>query len=216
MRNIDLEHWPRREHFEVYRQFDYPHINVTINVDVSKFHPWIKARGDSITLAVSYLLARVANSLDAFRLRIRGDQVIEHEIVSPSFTVLLENELFSFCTVKYVDDYGEYHKLGEDRIAEVRRHPTLKDEPGQDDLLFMTNLPWIHFTGLMHPIQMSPADSIPRLAWGRIEPHDNRLRMPLSVQVHHALMDGLHVGRYIEQVQHLHNHPDELLHAPSV
>ncbi len=213
MRKIDLESWPRRKHFEVYRQFDFPHFNLTFPVTVTNFRKWVRARGNSLSLATTYLLARVANETPPFRLRIRGEEVIEHEIVHPSFTVLLENELFSFCTVEYRADYDAFIAASKRRIQEVRAHPTLEDEPGQDDLLFMTSLPWFHFTSIMHPIHMHPVDSVPRIAWGRIDAEADRFEMPLSVQVHHALMDGLHVGRYAERAQQLFNNPQDLLKA---
>jgi chloramphenicol O-acetyltransferase type A len=211
MRTIDLENWPRRQHFEVYSQFDFPHFNLTFPVEVTQFHAWVKARHDSLNIAATYLLSRAANEMPAFRLRIHGEQVVEHTVVHPSFTVLLESELFSFCTVEYRQDYESYHLASSKRIDEVRSEPTIEDQPGQDDLLFMTSIPWVHFTSVMHPIHMHPVDSVPRIAWGRIVGRENTLRMPLSVQVHHGLMDGLHVGRYAERVQHLFNNPEELL-----
>jgi chloramphenicol O-acetyltransferase type A len=211
MRKIDLANWPRRQHFEVYRQFDYPHFNLTFSVEVTRFYAWVKSRQDSLNIAIAYLLSRVANEMPAFRLRIRGGDVIEHSVVHPSFTVLLENELFSFCTVEYRQDYENFHLAGRRRVDEVRSNPTLKDEPGQDDLLFMTSIPWIHFTSIMHPIHMHPVDSVPRIAWGRIIEQANEMKMPLSVQAHHALMDGLHVGRYAERGQHLFNNPEALI-----
>lgn len=213
MRKIDLESWPRREHFEVYRKFDFPHFNLTFPVTVTHFRSWVKARGSSLSLATTYLLARVANELSPFRLRIRGEEVVEHETVHPSFTVLLENELFSFCTVKYRVDFEAFIAIAETRIEQVRTDPILEDEPGQDDLLFMTTLPWFHFTSMMHPIHMNPVDSIPRIAWGRIDRKQGEWVMPLSVQVHHALMDGLHVGRFAERAQHFFNHPQELMRS---
>jgi chloramphenicol O-acetyltransferase type A len=39
---------------------------------------------------------------------------------------------------------------------------------------------------------------VPKLAFGRLSAEGERLWMPLSVEVHHGLMDGLHVGRFIE------------------
>jgi chloramphenicol O-acetyltransferase type A len=211
MRKIDLENWPRREHFEVYHRFDYPHFNLTFPVNVTHFHPWVKQRGDSLTIATSYLLSKVANELPAFRLRIRGDNIVEHEAVHPSFTLLLDNDLFSFCTVEFEQSYKNFHDEAKRRIDETRNNPTLEDEPGQDNLLFMTSIPWIHFTSMMHPIHMHPVDSIPRIAWGRIQESSDQLLMPLSVQVHHALMDGLHVGKFAERAQHLLDHPGELI-----
>ena len=96
MRVIDLETWPRRRHFELYHGLDYPHVGLCANVDISAFRPAVRERGVSFTVAAAYVLARAANELPEFRLRIRGDQVVEHEVVHPSFTVLNEQELFSF------------------------------------------------------------------------------------------------------------------------
>ena len=48
---------------------------------------------------------------------------------------------------------------------------------------------------------MNPVDSIPRIAWGKFFSKGDRIKMPLSVQIHHALADGIHVGRYFNLVQ---------------
>jgi chloramphenicol O-acetyltransferase type A len=37
--------------------------------------------------------------------------------------------------------------------------------------------------------------------------------MPLSVQGHHGLMDGLHAGRYFARVQELLDRPEEFVEA---
>ncbi len=57
------------------------------------------------------------------------------------------------------------------------------------------------FTSFTHPIHMNPVDSIPRIAWGKFFSKGDRIKMPLSVQIHHALADGIHVGRYFNLVQ---------------
>ena len=104
-----------------------------------------------------------------------------------------------------MEDFPTFVIHATDRMAWIKEHPTLEDEPGQDDLLFMSSLPWVSFTGLMHPIHMNPVDSVPRLTWGKVFKEQNRWKMPLSVQAHHGLMDGLHAGRYFEQVQEVLN-----------
>jgi len=210
MRVIDLASWPHRRAYEAYRRLDYPHFNLTANVDVTAFTPAVKERSVSFTIAVAYTLARVANELQPFRLRIRGEQVVEHERVNPSFTVLLEDEQFSFCTVEYDSDLRAFAAAAANRIEFVRQHPTLKDDAEQDNLLYMTSIPWVPFTAMQHPIHMHPADSVPRLSWGMVFEQLSRLQMPLSVQVNHALMDGLHVGRFYEQVTALLADPQRL------
>jgi len=201
MRIIDLSTWPRREQFQKFITFSYPHFNLCTPVDLSAFLPAIKARGISPTVAIVYLIARVANEQPEFRWRIRGEQVVEHELVHASTTILAKDDLFSFCTVPYTSDFTAFAADATQRFAYVKEHPTLEDEPGQDNLLFMTAIPWVSFTSFMHPIHLQPVDSVPRFAWGKFTQDGDRWRMPLSVQVHHALMDGIHVAKYYERFQ---------------
>ena len=42
MRKINLETWPRREHFNVFRTWGYPHFNFCANVDLTLFYPEVK------------------------------------------------------------------------------------------------------------------------------------------------------------------------------
>jgi len=78
-------------------------------------------------------------------------------------------------------------------------------------MLFMTSIPWVSFTGFMHPVKLSPADSVPRFAWGKFRGEGQKTVMPLSVQGHHALMDGLHAGLFYEEFQRLSDNPELLI-----
>ena len=98
-----------------------------------------------------------------------------------------------------------------ERIAYVKAHRTIEDEPGQDDLLYMTAIPWVSFTSFMHPIDLNPVDSVPRFAWGKFFEDGKYLKMPLSVQAHHALMDGIHMGKFYAEVQDYLQQPEAVL-----
>jgi len=210
MQMIDMETWPRREHFKKFSSFNHPHFGMTANVDLTLFHPFVKQQGVSITVAIAYMLSRTANGIPEFRQRIRDGQVVEHDIVHPSITVLGEEDLFGFCMLDYMDAFSAFATNAAEKIAYVKGHPTLQDPPGQDNLLFMTVIPWVSFTSFMHPMQFHPEDSVPRFAWGKLFEENNQVRLPLGVQAHHALMDGIHMGRYYSEVQDNFNHPDIL------
>ena len=211
MRKIILETWPRRDHYELLRTWEYPHFNMCANVDLTAFYLAVKSRHISINLAIVYLIARVANELPEFRYRIRGDAVIEYEVVHPSTTIMGEDDLFSFCSFDYEKDFSTFVEKASERIAYMKGNPSLVHEVELDQLLFMTAIPWVSFTGFMHPIDLNPVDSVPRFAWGKFFEDGDRLLMPLSVQAHHALMDGVHIGRYYERVQAYFSNPESLL-----
>lgn len=210
MRVIDMQTWPRREHFRLFGSFDHPHFGMCANVDVTQFHPFVKGHGRSFTAAVAYLIARAANAIPEFRWRVRGGQVVEHDTVHPSFTILVKDDLFSFCTVEYTEDYPEFAARAAESMARVKAHPSLENAD-RDDMLYMSPIPWVSFTSFTHPMQLHPADSVPRFAWGKIFEEGGSLKMPLAAQGHHALMDGIHIGRFYEKAQECLSNPQALL-----
>jgi chloramphenicol O-acetyltransferase type A len=210
MHVIDLETWPRRKHFAMYAAMAFPHFGLCANVDISRFQPWARQQGLPFTVAVVYALARAANQQTNFRYRIRAGQVVEHEVVHPSSTVPTADDLFGFCTMPYAATWAEFAPAAQRCMAQAQANPTLEDEPGQDNLIFMSSIPWISFTSMTHPIHNHTDDSVPRLSWGKYFADGERVKLPLSVQVHHALMDGLHVGRFFQLVQELLDQPEAL------
>ncbi|MFX1506618.1 MAG: CatA-like O-acetyltransferase [Promethearchaeota archaeon] len=211
MRYIDIQTWSRRDHFRLFNSFNHPHFSMSANIDLTVFHPVVRQQGLSLTVAIVYIIARTSNAIPEFRYRIRADKVVEHAIVHPSFTLLVDEDIFSFCTVEYAEDFPTFAARAAEQIANVKEHLELADDPERDDYLFISPIPWVSFTSFNHPMQLHPTDSVPRFAWGKIFEDGGFLKLPLSVQGHHALMDGLHMGRFYEKVQKIFSQPEVLL-----
>jgi len=199
-RYLDLDAWPRRAAFDYFRAFDKPYFNVCTRLDVSRLKAALaEAGGGGLSLACYFIGVSLANRLEPFRYRIEGDRVRVHEVVHGSTTVLRDDESFAFAYLDHETDFGRFAARGAAAIAAARQ-PGAVFEPGVDEsaLVHLTTLPWVHFTSFSHARNWGREDSVPKLAFGRADADGGRLWMPLSVEVHHGLMDGLHVGRYLE------------------
>lgn len=210
MKTIPLEGWARKEHYQFFRDFDYPYFSLCADMDISVFLPLIKEENISFTASMMYLIARVANGIPEFRQRVREGGPIEYPVVHPSATILSKNDLFTFCTVRYAPDFRKFVRQTEEEIALVKDQPGLEEKIQDDSMLFMTSIPWISFTCFQHPLKLNPADSVPRFAWGKYRQEGDAVLMPLAVQGHHALMDGLHAGMFYQEFQRLLDQPDQL------
>lgn len=200
MKKIEIETWARRKHFEFFKAFDAPHFNVTANVDVTNLYTYAKESNQSFFKLFLYGAVRAANAIPELRYRIRGEEVVEHEVVHPSFTVMLDEDVFNFCAATFYEDLPTFLQEVTTRMEQAGDEVVIgDDEP--DDLLYITSVPWITFTSIMHPTHQQQHDSVPRIAWGKFERQGERLVMPLSVQAHHALVDGVHIGKYYETLQ---------------
>ena len=210
MRTIDMQTWSRRDHFKLFSTYGYPHFGMCANVDLTAFYPAVKQRGQSLTIAIVYAITRASNAIPEFRYRIREGKVIEHEIVNSGFTFLTEEDTFSFCFADYDEDFSAFAANAAERIAFAKENPLVQQIP-EDDVLYMTAIPWVSFTSFLHPMRLQPEDSIPRFVWGKFFEEGELLKMPLGVQGHHALIDGLHVGKFYAEVQNYLQQPDIIL-----
>ena len=201
-RIIDQTTWPRREQFELFKTFGSPYFSITADVDITAYRETLP-KGGRFTIGLVYALASAANAVPEFRQRIRGNNVIEFDIVHPSIIVLNDQDAFRFCVFPFAHNFAEFSKDAPKRIEQARAAPSMFDFQDQDDFLFLTAIPWISFTGVMHAAPTQAPDSVPRIAWGKYRDVSGRIMLPLNVQVHHALVDGVHAGRFYSKVEEI-------------
>ena len=53
----------------------------------------------------------------------------------------------------------------------------------------------LSYSNLIQPVPI-PADSNPRITWGKYFEETGRVFIPVTVLCHHALVDGVHIGRF--------------------
>ena len=202
MEYIDMEHWKRRGHFDFFYALDYPQYSICVNIDVTHFLGFVKEHGLSFYYSMMYAACTAANVCENFRYRIRGGRVVLHEKAHPSFTDITPgDDLFKYVTAELSGDIFAFNEHAREASRSKTDYlPDLNDEK-RDDLFYVTCLPWLCFTGMTNPMQISRDDSIPRLSWGKYFRQDGRVLLPFSVQVNHALADGSHIGRFIDGLQ---------------
>ena len=109
--------------------------------------------------------------------------------------MLLPNETFTYAYFDYHEDFHQFMTEAGAAIERVRAEGSLKPTM-RYDLIYFTTLPWVSFTSFAHARTPGRGESIPRIAFGKFLRDGDRIHLPISVEVHHALMDGLHVGRF--------------------
>ena len=60
-------------------------------------------------------------------------------------------------------------------------------------------MPWLSYTSIVQPVP-TPADSNPRITWGKYFYEGERLMIPVTVLCHHALVDGIHIAKFYERL----------------
>lgn len=202
MKKIDINNWNRKEHFDMFNNMDIPYVNLTANLDITKFYPEVKKDNFSFFRSILYLLSKAANEIEEFRYRIVDNEIFVYDSISPSFTLLNDDNTYSYCKADYYSDFSKFQDETRLQMEKTKNNKQGAEYEKREDLLYVTSIPWISFTNILHPVN-TRGDSIPRIAIGKYFNQGDKMLLPFSVQVHHGLMDGYHIGLYFQNLQDL-------------
>lgn len=198
---IDLDSWPRRAIHDYFLGFDDPWFSLCAEVEAGPTWDWCKASGAAFSLACWWAVLRATDDVPAFRQRLRDGGVWEHERLRMGVTALKPDQAFTYA---YFDDAPDFARFVVSAKAELEARfasSGLDPEVGRDDLLHGTVVPWVRFTGLKHARASSSDGSVPKIALGRASAVEGGRRLPVSVEGHHSLIDGVHVGAFLRALE---------------
>lgn len=200
---IDLSTWKRREHFEVFRNFDEPLFGITVKVECSAAYKKAKELGYSFSNYYLYLSMKAANEIEEFRYRIEGDKVYCYDSVGAGPTIFRADETYGCGFMPYNEDIEAFMLQASAEVERVKAEQGLKFTHAGEDILHYSTLPWADFTAVNHARRLDIGRSIPKITFGKLTREGDKMWLPVDVHANHALMDGFHVGKFIERFQEL-------------
>ena len=207
-RTVDMSRESRRDQFAYFQTLSNPYVGVTAQVDVKELAVWCRERGTSFFLAMLYAAVRAANGVPELRRRIRGDQVVEYDRCPSSHTVALPDGTYCYCTLDCAQPLGAFLPAAQAEVARVKAAPSLDDGADPDELFFVSSLPWLTFSAISLPTP-TPADSNPRITFGKFTQEGDRVLLPVNLTANHALVDGLHLAAFFDGMAQRAAHPEE-------
>ncbi len=198
---LNLKDWNRREVFEFFNQFEEPYFGVCVQIDCTKAYAKCKREGLSFFLYYLYKTLVVCNRVESFRYRIEEEQVMIYDTVHAGPTIARPDGSMGFAFIKYHDDFNIFYAAAQEEVERVKSSRSLFAPEATENLIHFSAIPWIDFSALSHARWLARKDCSPKISVGKLVEENGRRRMAVSIHVHHALMDGRHVGEWIAAFQ---------------
>lgn len=200
---LDINTWNRKEHFHLFKSADDPFFALTVDVDFTSIYHKSKEERGSFFLHSLHTIMQAANAIDNFRYRLEEEKIVCYDIIHPSCTIGRDDGTFGFSFFPYTDDRALFIKNAEIEIDRIKQGQGLmmNENTARQDTIHYSSLPWIRFTDLKHTVFLTAPGSVPKISTGKCQEENKRFIMPISITVHHALMDGLHVAKFLEALQ---------------
>ena len=206
MKEIDIAKWERKSQYEFFKNYEDPFFNITASLDVTNLYNFCKKHQLSFFLAGLFVANKAMNEIPAFKLRLKNGKVFDMEIIHIDSTVLNDDNTFSFCHFPKKSTIFDFVKVGT-KIIENHKNGIVDDSHVYDlDVVHSTTIPWVSITSFKHARNGNEKNiGIPKIVFGKYIEKNGTKKMPFSVEVHHALMDGIHVGILFEKMQKIIN-----------
>ena len=204
---IDLATWERRALFDFFSSFSEPYHGVCLRVDCTSTFRHAQDHHLSIFLSLLHRSLVAAHQVENCRTRIVDGEVWRYEQINGGSAVARPNGTIGFAHYRFRERIKEFVDEASVEVERVRERNDVERYP-EVNLIRYSVLPWFDFTSISHARDFSRDDSAPRITFGKITDRDGRCTMPVSIHVHHALADGLHVAEFVEHFQKLLDTPD--------
>jgi chloramphenicol O-acetyltransferase type A len=189
---VNFAEWPRYKHYKIFAGMESPHLTVSFNIDVK---PLLNSSKNFFS-TILFLIHRTCEEIPEFRYRIQKDaSIVFYESIDISFNILAKDGLFSNHRLSPIYNFEKFNNEVQLAIKAKNERGEIQIDPDQDQNLIVTSFaPWFSFLSIREPV-INKNDSIPRITWGKYTANG---QLPMSVQAHHGLIDGLHLGKFYE------------------
>lgn len=211
-RFIDVDNWARKPYFDHYYHTAKCTYSITADIDIGSLLTTCKKKSIKLYPAMLHIISTAANQMEELRTSYDNQGKLGvWDFMSPSYTVFhKDDKTFSHIWTSYNQDFSVFYR---DYLYDIETYGNRKDffakgsAPG--NIFPVSSIPWIDFTGFNLNIFNGGDFLLPIFTMGKYGPRNNQTVIPLSVQVHHALCDGYHVGILFELIRELASKSDK-------
>lgn len=177
-----------------------PYFAVTVPFDVTKAYRTAKSSGLSFFAKYLHDCMKAINKVDNLRYRIVDDEIVDYDVIHASATFIREDNTFGCSFIEFDDDLSVFSQNVQKEKERIQNSTDLFPPRNSLDCIHCSAMPWVDFTGHKEPISRMK-DSVPKLAYGKVTNNNGQKMMSVAITANHALVDGYHIGQFVEYFQ---------------
>ncbi|MGE0670588.1 MAG: type A chloramphenicol O-acetyltransferase [Parachlamydiales bacterium] len=205
---IDVSTWSRKEYFEHYLHRITCTYSITVNLDLTRLLKEIKERNFKLYPTMIYLLSLIVNKHEEFRTALQDNgKVGVFDLVHPCYAILhKDSETFTNIWTEYTPSFSEFYNRYLSDVQKYEKVQGFMAKPNMPPNSFtISSIPWISFTGFNLNLPKVTDYLLPIFTTGKYFEQNGKIWLPLAVQAHHAVCDGFHAARFINELQEAMN-----------
>ena len=206
LKYINIDNWKRKEYFYYYYKNVKCTFTMNTELDITELIENLKDKNIKLYPVLIYLLSRIVNKYTEFRMCMDKNGKLGYwENMKPAYTVFnKKKETFFNLWSDYDENFSKFYNnyLKDEKLYENSESMFLKGEM-PPYTFSISIIPWVNFTGFNLNIYSDGSYLLPIFTFGKYMKKNDKIIIPLSIQVHHAVCDGFHAGRFFNELQEI-------------
>jgi len=200
---IDMQTWSRKESYSHYFNTVPCTYSMTVNLDISKFIKEIKENKLKFFPIILYAISHIVNKHKEFRMDIDEQRNVGYYTFSnPCYTVFHnETETITNVWTEYNADFDLFMQNYNDDMLKYQNDFKKSKPLNSKNCFNVSCIPWTSFTGFNLNLQQGYNYLAPIFTIGKYFSDNEKILLPLAIQVHHAVCDGFHLSRFVNDLQ---------------
>lgn len=203
---LNPETWERKEYFDYFYNQIKCKYTLNANIDISNLLENTKRLNLRFFPSFLYAIIRAVNRNKEFRMSFDNEGKLGYwNYVVPSYTIFHEDtKTFSDIWSEYYEDFALFYQ-GVCQDMETYKHvKAIKSRPGQPaNFCSISSLPWLSFTNYSQDTFTESPFLFPLIRFGKYFVEGKKTLIPFAVFVNHAVADGYHTAKLINDIQEL-------------
>ena len=197
---LDMKTWARTPYYNYYAHGSKGMCAMTAEIDISAL---AKKAGDGIYIPLLYAVTKVINGHQEFRVgycKENGELMIWDYVSTVHRVFHPDTETFTRICTDWNNDYKAFAKAAKADIDNAEKCATLNADEFPDSVFELSYVPWVHYSSVNMKMSESGKYLAPIVTIGKAEEIDGKTKIPLTMQISHAVADGFHIARFFREV----------------
>lgn len=195
--------WNRKPYFDYYYNTIKTKYNVSYHIDITELLAEIRKRKLKFYPTFLYVIIHNINQNEEFRMSFDNDVLGTWNYVIPSYTIFhVDDKTFSDIWSEYTPEFKDFYQQ---IIDDMQTYKDVKQIKARDNrpanFCPISAIPWLSFNSISQDTYSESSLLYPIIRFGKYYNSGDKILLPFSIFVNHAVADGYHVSKLINEIE---------------
>lgn len=202
---VDKEKYYRKGVYHHFSEDCKCSVSMTARIDVTELYKKSKATDTKFYLNFLYILCKVLNSREDYRMGYlwQTDTLVCYDKINPVQYVFHDDT--ETCSIAYSEYYENYKTFYAKALEDLEKAKQTReyglDSANHPNWFDASYISWLSYDSLNIELPDGHLYFSPIINWGKFRKENERLMMPVTVRMNHAVADGYLIAKVFKLLE---------------